>query len=285
MAQLINEIANIIRKIEFVRKKSLIYKLIRNTGIIISKSVFPKGIKKTLGGFGKYRFSHEFTFYDFDSWGKGKNNGFGKLVDLAVGKKVVLDIGAHIGLCTMPISRVLNECGRCYAFEPAKANIKFLKQHLKMNNINNVHVIESLVGDERSERVEFYEMNGDSGMNTISRVKKGVKEYRMTFKKQITIDGFVKEKGFVPDLIKIDVEGAEIKVLSGGEKVLKKTHPEIILSVHPKHIKDLGYSLDYLRKTISDLGYEIYNIDGTSVKDELASREYYLVRKCFSIHA
>ena len=277
MAPLINEIANIVRKIEFVKKKSLIYKLIRNTGIIISKSVFPKGIKKNLGNFGKYRFSHEFTFYDFYSWGKGKNNGFNKLVDLAVGKETVFDIGAHIGLCSMPVSRVLNEGGRCYAFEPAKANIKFLKQHLKMNNINNVHVIESLVGDERLERVGFYEMNGDSGMNTISRVKKGEIEYKKIFKSQITIDGFVKESGFVPELIKIDVKGAEIKVLSGGQEVLRNNHPEIILSVHPKHIKDLGYSLDHLRKTISDLGYKIYDIDGTPVKDELASREYYLV--------
>ena len=277
MAQLINEIASIIRKIEFVKKKSLIYKLIRNTGIIISKSVFPKGIKKTLGNFGKFRFSHEFAFYDFDSWGKGKNNGFNKLVDLAVGKETVFDIGAHIGLCSMPISRVLNEGGRCYAFEPAKANIMFLKQHLKMNNINNVHVIESLVGDERLERVGFYEMNGDSGMNTISRVKIGEIEYKEIFKNQITIDGFVKESGFVPELIKIDVEGAEIKVLSGGQEVLRNNHPEIMLSVHPKHIKDLGYSLDHLRKTISDLGYKIYGIDGTPVKEELASREYYLV--------
>jgi FkbM family methyltransferase len=277
MAPLINEIANIVRKIEFVKKKSLIYKLIRNTGIIISKSVFPKGINKTLGDFGKFRFSHEFAFYDFDSWGKEKNNGFNKLINLAKGKKIVFDIGAHIGLCSMPISRVLNESGICYAFEPAKGNMKFLKQHLRMNRINNVRVIENLVGDERLERVEFYEMNGDSGMNTISRVKKGEIEYKEIFKSQITIDGFVKESGFVPELIKIDVEGAEIKVLSGGQEVLRNNHPEIILSVHPKHIKDLGYTLEYLRKTISNLGYKIYNIDGTPVKDELASREYYLV--------
>jgi FkbM family methyltransferase len=277
MIRLINETVNIVRKVNFLKRNSLIYKFMRASGIILSKRIFPKGIKKTLGNFGKYRFSHEFTFYNLGSWGTGKNNGFNKLIDLAKGKKVVYDIGAHIGLCTMPISRVLNEGGRCYAFEPAKANVKLLKQHLKMNNINNVHVIESLVGGERLERVGFYEMNGDSGMNTISRVKKGVKEYKMTFKKQITIDGFVKEKGFVPDLIKIDVEGAEIRVLSGGEEVLKKYHPEIIISVHPKHIKDLGYSLDHLRKTISDLGYEIYDIDGASVKDDLASREYYLV--------
>ena len=283
MIQIINETANIAKK--YIRKNLLIYKFIRKTGISISKCLYPKGIKKNLGEEGSFLFSHEFTYYDLSSCGKGKNNGFNKLINLAKGKKIVFDIGAHIGLCSMPISRVLNESGICYAFEPAKGNMKFLKQHLRMNRINNVRVIENLVGDERLERVEFYEMNGDSGMNTISRVKKGEIEYKEIFKSQITIDGFVKESGFVPELIKIDVEGAEIKVLSGGEKVLRNNHPEIILSVHPKHIKDLGYTLEYLRKTISNLGYKIYNIDGTPVKDELASREYYLVRKCFSIHA
>jgi|TARA_B100001964_G_scaffold70586_1_gene80023 hypothetical protein len=42
-------------------------------------------------------------------------------------------------------------------------------------------------------------------------------------------------------------------------------------------ITNHGYSLDYLRKAISDLGYGIYNIENTLVKDGLASRECYLV--------
>jgi len=277
MVQIINETANLVKKVEFIIKNLLIYKFFRKIGISVSKRLYPKGIKKNLGGGGSFLFSHEFTFYDLSSWGKGKNNGFNKLVNLAKGKRIVFDIGAHIGLCSMPISRVLSEDGRCYVFEPSKGNLKFLKQHLQMNRIYNVYVIECLVGDERLENVEFYEMNGDSGMNTISGVKKGEREYKKVLKRQITIDGFVKENGVVPELIKIDVEGAEIKVLSGGERVLKKYHPKIILSVHPKHLKDMGFSLDHLIKTISYLGYEIYNIDGTRVKDELVSREYYLV--------
>ncbi len=101
--------------------------------------------------------------------------------------------------------------GRCYVFEPSKGNLKFLKQHLQINRINNVYVIECQVEDKRFENVESYEMNGDSGMNTISGVKKGEREYEKVLKRQITIDGFVEENGVVPELIKIDVEGAEVK--------------------------------------------------------------------------
>ncbi len=72
-------------------------------------------------------------------------------------------------------------------------------------------MIECQVEDKRFENVESYEMNGDSGMNTISGVKKGEREYEKVLKRQITIDGFVEENGVVPELIKIDVEGAEVK--------------------------------------------------------------------------
>ena len=50
---------------------------------------------------------------------------------------------------------------------------------------------------------------------------------------------------FIPDLLKIDVEGAELSVLKGAEKVLRSEHPIILLSVHSDQLrKDC---LEYLR--------------------------------------
>jgi len=47
-------------------------------------------------------------------------------------------------------------------------------------------------------------------------------------------------------------------------------------SVHPKHLKILGHSVDELTKEIHALDYKIYNIDGSLVEGEMWSREYYL---------
>ena len=95
-------------------------------------------------------------------------------------------------------------------------------------------------------------------------------------KKQVTIDDFVQEHNCIPELLKIDVEGAEMSVLLGGEKVLKKYHPQIILSVHPKQIEMMGYTLEDLIKIIHSFDYEILNIDNSKLSGPLELKEYFL---------
>ena len=231
---------------------------------------------KNIGGIANFLMSPDFTFYDVEGWGKGKNNGFQKLIELAGENDIVFDIGAHIGICSLSISKVLKEGGICYAFEPAKANRRYLKTHLEMNNVDNVIVIPCLVGDKRDDCVEFYEFSSDSGMNSLCKPENKGSTYNKIVKEQIALDSFVAKNGCIPGLIKIDVEGAEVSVLRGAKAVLREYHPEIIISVHPKHLKILGHSVDVLTKEIHDLGYQIYNIDGSQVNDKLQSGEYYL---------
>jgi hypothetical protein len=124
--------------------------------------------------------------------------------------------------------------------------------------------------------VEFYESSSDSGMNSLCQPENKGSIYNKVVKEQITLDSFVAKNGCIPELIKIDVEGAEIGVMRGAKNVLRKYHPEIILSTHPKHFETLGLSVVELMEVIHDLDYQIYNIDGSHVKGELESKEYYL---------
>ncbi len=249
--------------------------LLRTVGVYVSWILYPKGVVKNIGGVGNFLMSPEYTFYNFEEWGHGKNNGFRKLVKLAKGKSVVFDIGAHIGICALPISRVIKG-GLYYSFEPAEANRKYLEAHLKMNNNDIVKVIPFLVGDKCDDCVEFYETSSDSGMNSLCQPENKGSCYNKIVKEQITLDYFVEKNGCIPELIKIDVEGAEISVLRGAKAVLRKYHPEIIISVHLKHLRILGYSVVDLMEVIHELDYQIYNIDGSQVSGKLQSREYYL---------
>ena len=260
----------------FVKNNPKLRRLLRRLGIGISKRINTKGVMKNIGGIANFLMSPDFTFYDVEGWGKGKNNGFQKLIELAGENDIVFDIGAHIGICSLSISKVLKEGGICYAFEPAKANRRYLKTHLEMNNVDNVIVIPCLVGDKRDDCVEFYEFSSDSGMNSLCKPENKSSTYNKIVKEQIALDSFVAKNGCIPGLIKIDVEGAEVSVLRGAKAVLREYHPEIIISVHPKHLKILGHSVDVLTKEIHDLGYQIYNIDGSQVNDKLQSGEYYL---------
>jgi len=265
-----------IKSIAFVMNNPGLRKLLRKVGVYVSEKLHPKGVIKNVGGVGNFLMSPEFTFYNCEEWGNGKNNGFHKLIELAKGKSVVFDIGAHIGICALPISRVIKKGGLYYSFEPAEANRKHLETHLKINNVDNVIVVPCLVGDKCGNCVEFYESSSDSGMNSLCQPENKGSIYNKVVKEQITLDSFVAKNGCIPELIKIDVEGAEISVLRGAEDVLMKYHPEIILSIHPKHIKRLGHTVSELTALAHELDYQIYNIDGSHVKGELESKEYYL---------
>ena len=264
-----------IKSIGFVMSNPVLRELLRTVGVYVSWILYPKGVVKNIGGVGNFLMSPEYTFYNFEEWGHGKNNGFRKLVELAKGKSVVFDIGAHIGICALPISRVIKG-GLYYSFEPAEANRKYLEAHLKMNNIDNVIVAPILVGDKCGDCVEFYESSSDSGMNSLCQPENKGSIYNKVVKEQTTLDFFVAKNGCIPELIKIDVEGAEINVLRGAKSVLREYHPEIIISIHPKHLEILGHSVDELTKEICGLGYQIYNVDGSQVNGNLQSGEYYL---------
>jgi FkbM family methyltransferase len=58
-------------------------------------------------------------------------------------------------------------------------------------------------------------------------------------------------------LIKCDVEGAEYLVLSGGEKLLRRAHPDLLLSVHPPALPNYGHFAEDVRAFLKGLGYDI----------------------------
>ncbi|MEC9369126.1 MAG: FkbM family methyltransferase [Pseudomonadota bacterium] len=221
-------------------------------------------VSQSIGKFGPFLLDGEFAFSDFANWGGGHNRGFDACVEASRGKTCVFDVGAHIGLVTLPMSSALAEGGRVFAFEPAVANLGYLRRHLALNGIGNVEVVEALVGSEVCDGVAFYEQPRAAGQNS-QVIKKNPKAYRETRRRQVTLDGFCRERDIAPDLIKIDVEGAEIGVLEGARDVLTRHRPVVFLSVHPVEIGLMGRSLEDLKRLIVEFGYECREIGGAPV--------------------
>jgi len=74
---------------------------------------------------------------------------------------------------------------------------------------------------------------------------------------QVKIDTYSEHTGLIPDMISIDVEGAELEVLKGAEKVIDEHHPRIYLSLHPEFLWQIYevYSND-LRQWLKNKGYK-----------------------------
>ncbi len=222
-------------------------------------------ISKKIGSYGPFKLNRRFAFSNFDNWGGNHNRGFQACVEAARGKICVLDIGAHIGLVSLPLSLTIAENGTVFAFEPAAANEAFLSEHLNSNNITNVEVVTELVGDVENESVEFFESTGDSGMNTIAASGSN-RGYTSSTKRQITLDQFCADRNLAPELIKIDTEGAEVGILRGAANTLRQHRPVLYLSVHPRHIIELGSTVEELEQLLKDLNYKVTDMDGNEVR-------------------
>jgi len=243
----------------------------------VSKIAFIGSVSQQVGNYGPFKFNPQFAFSDFKHWGESHNNGFIACIEACRNKNCVVDVGAHIGLVTMPMSSVISKNGRVIAFEPATMNLKYLHEHVQNNHLDNVEIHDCLLGDIIKNNVKFYEQKSATGMNSLV-VKKNHSSYTQTHKKQMTLDAIFAENGLMPQVIKIDVEGAEIKVLKGSINTIKKYQPLIFLSVHPVEIELLNQSIDELKTLIDSIGYCVVNIDGSSIT-HFALKEYILKPK------
>lgn len=159
----------------------------------------------------------------------------------------VLDIGAHVGYYTLLSSSLAGDTGRIYAFEPNPRNCVHLRRHVRINRLRNVHVEESAVAEARG--VARFGFGTGSGTGKLD--EKGRIEVRT-----IAVDAFCIARSIRPTLIKIDVEGAEMRVLEGARAVLLRYHPVILLSTHGEAVHQ--QCITFLRQ----MGYLLHPITG-----------------------
>ena len=229
-----------------------------------------------IGGYGPFAIDGVFAFSDLEHWGGAHNEAFAACIERARGTTCAIDVGAHVGFVTLPLSQVVGTGARVVAFEPGEVNRRVLLRHLELNQVDNVVVVDALVGAAPVDDVDFWErMDVPTGMNSVAARSGG--DHVRTTRRQITLDDYCEEHALSPAVVKIDVEGAELGVLRGAANMLQATRPHVFLSVHPRGIAELGGSLDELRELAADLGYVWRHADGTSVEGTLEMTEYVLV--------
>lgn len=247
-------------------------------GNIFRKTLGRSGlsVSHVIGGYGPFKLDAMFAFSNFSSWGSDQHNdGFKDCVKMCRDKACVFDIGAHIGLTTLPIASVLADGGLVVSFEPSDANRRYLSHHVRRNGLSDLVRLEGvLVGESDSDRVDFYESDDVSGMNSAAEVELG-EGYRSVARCQVSIDSYCAKHNLEPQVIKIDVEGAEIAVLRGAKNTLRRAQPIIFLSYHPRHVSAFGFTQDDLIETLEEVGYDYRHVDGSQV-EQLAFREYVL---------
>ena len=219
-----------------------------------------------IGKYGPFKFDPEFLFSNYSKFGSDHNRGFNHLMKNLENKKTFFDIGAHIGLVSIPAAMNMYKDSKIIAFEPSDQNYNHLKSHIKNNKLSKkIKLYKNLVGEKNCKK-NFYYSKNESPLNSIIKLKQ-FENYKKKSINQITIDYFCNRYKIYPDIIKIDVEGAELNVLKGAKETILKYKPIIYLSVHPSHLKKLGFYLTQLKNLISFYGYKVEDFDCNRVKN------------------
>ena len=170
---------------------------------------------------------------------------------------VVFDIGANIGYYTLIFADLVGKKGKVYAFEPDPTNYKLLLKNIKLNNYNNIKPIRKAVSNKIG-RTDFFLSDVYAGEHSISNInnEKNVIKVEIT-----TLDKFANSK-IKPDIIKIDIEGAESLAVSGMDNLIKTNKDMIIIcEFWPKAmIKSKSSPMKFLNK-LENYGFKIKLID------------------------
>ena len=155
--------------------------------------------------------------------------------------KIFVDVGAWIGLYSLLGSDLVRPDGKVYAFEPETESRKLLQRNLKANHATNV-----IVG--------HYALSNKSGqllmdarpMSSLARICSNEEAPRHGLVKveATTLDEFFKAKSEQPDIVKIDVEGHEDRVVEGGERTLGNRQTTVVIELHCELLKRFGVNPD-----------------------------------------
>jgi len=136
-----------------------------------------------------------------------------------------VDVGASVGYYTLLAAKLVGSSGKVYSFEPLELNMSLLLRNVVDNGFKNVIAFPVALKDT-PELKTILRSNGVAGQGTIETLDKEQEKMQKGVEEKIEVNSDIfdrlnKKENIIPDMIKIDVEGAQMKVLKGMEKVLE----------------------------------------------------------------
>lgn len=172
----------------------------------------------------------------------------------------VWDIGADVGYFSLLFAGLAGPQGRVRAFEPIpKARLR-LEENLRLNTCATVEVESRALGSQPGKFIlekplEVSRINPDKTAPGPDDIEVQV----------VRGDDVFAESGWAAlDLIKLDVEGAELGILRGLTGVLQRHRPALILEIHGPYLPMFGASGEEVVKWLQGQGYQLKPIDRTN---------------------
>jgi FkbM family methyltransferase len=172
---------------------------------------------------------------------------------------ICADVGAHHGVITRELPRLVGPGGRVIAFEAHPDNVRELERVVAAEDLAGwVQVENAAVTDGSRRRVTLHagRARASTEWNIVGTDLEGRPTPTELEVPATSLDAYFESDGGAVDLVKIDVEGAEAQVLAGMRRLLKDARPALVVEFHD----DAGWAG---RSELFDAGYDLYEIAGT----------------------
>jgi FkbM family methyltransferase len=184
----------------------------------------------------------------------------------------VIDIGAHCGQYTLMMAAMCGPTGNVVAFEPDPYARKGLMENLSLNPHLKPPTIEAAaVSDEPGSALLFSRGGNANSSLALSGIGPSSTKTEEIPVPVLTLDAYLEERGLPdPQWVKIDAEGAEIRILKGARRVLS-SDARIVCELHPYAWPEFGNTFAELKNLVTENGRRLRYLDqhaeiGTSVE-------------------
>jgi FkbM family methyltransferase len=174
----------------------------------------------------------------------------------------VLDIGANIGYYTVLMASRIGESGRVIAFEPNPVVYEELKSNIELNRLSNALVLPIALSDSSGDSQFYFPHEGQEGHGGL-RKNNSFTEARIENVSTDRLDEVLLRLSIKKvDLIKIDVEGAELLVIRGANGLLTgRSKPIIFFESAENQCASFGFRVFDVLSSIASFGYFLEQID------------------------
>jgi FkbM family methyltransferase len=169
---------------------------------------------------------------------------------------VFVDVGAHSGYFTLLAAKRVKPTGNVLSIEPNPKIFDQLVQNIAASEIVSPIVEQVACSDSAKDEILYIHDDTNSSMSSLSHLN-----IANTHKVSVTcttLDSLVEKHQLTRvDLIKIDVEGAELSVLRGALRTLRKMNPMIVLELDTRLLSGFGVTMDDVTRLLDDFDYDV----------------------------
>lgn len=170
----------------------------------------------------------------------------------------VVDVGAHLGQYVLQAARRVGPNGRVFAFEPHPRTVTYLRENVRANGFEKVVTVVAAAVSETSAMLSFHADRLQSDFSSTVRVRD-----RASSQTVMVAAGPLSmlAPGVTPDVLKVDVEGAEIDVLRGSQSALERARlagkrPRLFVESNASALQAAGVGPLDLLECIASCGFQ-----------------------------